>query len=166
MHLTLSVAGAFLILVGLAGAVVPLLPGIPMIFAGIWLIAGADHYQHVGSGWLIGLACVGGLGVILDLLAAALGAKRVGASQRAVWGALVGTLIGLFFGLPGLLLGPFVGALIGELSAGQSMQRSARVGIGAWFGLIFGTLAKLAASFMMVALFSFAWWLNRGNSAL
>ena len=164
MQLTLGIVGMLLILVGLAGAVVPLLPGIPLIFAGVWLIAGADHYQHVASGWLIGIACVGVLGVMLDLLAAALGAKRVGASPRAVWGALLGTLIGLFFGLPGLLFGPFVGALAGELSAGQSMQRSTRVGINAWIGLIFGTVAKLVASLVMVALFAFAWWLNRGTS--
>ena len=164
MQLTLGIVGTLFILVGLAGAVIPLLPGIPLIFAGVWLIAGADHYQHVSSGWLMGIACVGVLGVMLDLLAAALGAKRVGASPRAVWGALLGTLIGLFFGLPGLVFGPFVGALAGELLAGQSMQRSTRVGINTWIGLIFGTVAKLVTSIIMVVLFAFAWWLNRGSS--
>lgn len=162
MQLALTIFGAVLMVIGLLGAVLPLLPGIPLIFAGIWLIAGADHYQHLGSGWLIGIAGVGTFGVALDLLASALGAKRVGASPRAVWGAFIGTLIGLFFGLPGLLLGPFIGALAGELSAGQTMERSARVGVGAWLGLIFGTVAKLVASFVMVAMFALAWWLNRG----
>ena len=96
----------------------------------------------------------------MDLLAGALGAKRVGASSQAVWGAIAGTVIGLFCGLPGLLFGPFVGAVLGELSAGNSVLRSTHVGAGAWLGLIFGTLIKLVAALMMVALFGAVWWWN------
>ena len=152
---------ATLIALGLAGALVPALPGIPLIFAGIWLISGLDHYRHLGMWWLFGIAAVGAVGLALDLLAAALGAKRVGASAQAVWGALAGTLIGLFFGLPGLLLGPFFGALIGELVSGARILRSAHVGVSAWLGLLFGTIIKLAASLMMLALFGAGWWWNR-----
>jgi uncharacterized protein YqgC (DUF456 family) len=86
----------------------------------------------------------------------------MGASQQAVWGALIGTLIGLFFGIPGLLIGPFVGAVLGELSAGHSVLRSAHAGVSAWVGLMFGTIIKLVSSLMMVALFGAGWWLNRG----
>lgn len=150
-----------MILTGLAGAVVPLLPGIPLIFGGIWLAAAADHYQHVGPAWLIGIGSIAAVGLALDLTAAALGAQRVGASAQAVSGALLGTLIGLFFGIPGLIFGPFLGALMGELSAGGSLLRSTHVGMAAWIGLIFGTLIKLAASIMMVVLFAAAWWWNR-----
>jgi uncharacterized protein len=138
-----------------------MLPGIPLIFGGIWVAAAVDHYQHVGWGWLIGIGSIAAVGLVLDLTAAALGAKRVGASAQAVSGALIGTLIGLFLGIPGLIFGPFVGALIGELSAGSSVLRSTHVGVAAWIGLIFGTLIKLAASIMMVVLFAAAWWLNR-----
>jgi uncharacterized protein len=98
-----------------------MLPGIPLIFGGIWLTAAVDHYQHVGSGWLIGIGSIAAVGLVLDLTAAALGAKRVGASAQAVAGALIGTLVGLFFGIPGLILGPFLGALMGELSAGGGL---------------------------------------------
>jgi hypothetical protein len=133
-----------------------------LIFGGIWLIAGVDHYRHLGLWWLLGIASVGVVGLLMDLAAGALGAKRVGASPRAVWGALLGTVIGLFLGLPGLLLGPFVGALIGELSAGKSVLRSTHVGVSAWIGLIFGTIVKLVASLTMIALFGAAWWWNRG----
>src|SRR3984957_3482988 len=118
MHIVLDVIAVALILTGLFGAIVPGLPGIPLIFSGIWLAAGVDDYRHVGLGWLIGIAGVGAVGFTLDLLAGALGAKRAGASRQAVWGALAGTLIGLFFGLPGLILGPFLGAAAGELAAG------------------------------------------------
>jgi hypothetical protein len=145
----------------LAGAVVPMLPGIPLIFGGIWLAAAVDHYQHVGVGWLVGIGSIAAVGMVLDLTAAALGAKRIGASAQAISGALIGTLIGLFLGIPGLIFGPFVGALMGELAAGGSLQRSTHVGVAAWIGLIFGTLIKLAASIMMVVLFAAAWWWNR-----
>ena len=140
----------------------PVLPGIPLIFGGIWLIASVDHYRHVGLGWLLGIAVVGAIGLTLDLLAGALGVKRVGASKQAVCGALVGTVVGLPLGLPGLLLGPFVGAVLGELAAGKSVWRSTHVGVSAWIGLLFGTIIKLVSSLMMVALFGAGWWLNRG----
>jgi uncharacterized protein YqgC (DUF456 family) len=162
MHILLNALAAAVIVVGLVGAIVPVLPGIPLIFAGIWLIAGVDGYRHLGLGWLLGIAAVGAVGLVVDLLAGALGAKRMGASQQAVWGALIGTLIGLFFGIPGLLIGPFVGAVLGELSAGHSVLRSAHAGVSAWVGLMFGTIIKLVSSLMMVALFGAGWWLNRG----
>jgi uncharacterized protein YqgC (DUF456 family) len=161
LPIVLDIVATALIALGLAGAIVPAVPGIPLIFIGIWLIAGVDHYRHVGYGWLIGIATVGAVGVSIDLLAGVLGVKRVGASKLAVLGALLGTIIGLFLGLPGLLLGPFAGAVIGELVAGGSIQRSANVGLGAWLGLMFGTILKLAASLMMLALFAAAWWWNR-----
>ena len=155
--------GGALIIVGLAGAIVPAMPGIPLIFSGIWMIAAADGYHRLSGWWLFAIAAVGVIGVAVDLAAGALGAKRVGASKRAVIGALIGTLIGAFLGLPGLLVGPFAGAVIGELSAGSSLLRSADVGASAWLGLIFGTVIKLVASMMMVALGGIAWWLNRAT---
>lgn len=161
MNGLLYVIAAALILVGLAGAMVPALPGIPLIFGGIWLIAGVDHYHHLGRWWLLGIAFIGTIGLILDLLAGALGAKRAGASVQAVWGAVAGTGLGVFFGLPGLLLGPFIGAVLGEMAAGKSILRSAHVGMSAGLGLLFGTIIKLVSSLMMVALFAAGWWWNR-----
>jgi uncharacterized protein YqgC (DUF456 family) len=163
MRILLEVIAGALIALGLACAIVPAVPGIPLIFLGIWLIAGIDHYHHVGFWWLIVIAAVGALALGIDLLAGVLGVKRVGASKQAVLGALVGTLVGLFFGLPGLLLGPFLGAVMGELTAGSSVQRSTNVGIGAWLGLLFGTIIKLVSSLIMVALLGAAWWWNRGE---
>jgi len=161
IEIVLICLGTALIAAGLAGAIVPALPGIPLIFGGIWLLAGVDRYRHLGAGWLICIAAVGAVGLAIDLLAGVLGVKRVGASKQAVSGALLGTVIGLFFGLPGLLLGCFLGAVLGELAAGGNVPRSTRVGVGAWLGLIFGTMVKLVASVMMIALFGAAWWWNR-----
>jgi uncharacterized protein len=161
MDTLLYVIAALLVGAGLVGAVVPALPGIPLIFGGIWLIAHVDQYRHLGPWWLSGIALVGAVGLTIDLVAGALGARRVGASRRAVWGALLGTVVGLFFGLPGLLLGPFFGAVLGELAAGNSVLRSTHVGASAAIGLIFGTIIKLVASVTMVALFGAGWWWNR-----
>jgi uncharacterized protein YqgC (DUF456 family) len=156
MEIALYVLAVLLILGGLAGTVLPILPGIPMIFGGIWLVAALDGYQHLGAGWLLAIGVLGALGVLVDFVAAARGARRVGASARALWGASIGTVVGMFLGIPGLLLGPFVGALVGELSAGTSVLRSAHVGAGTWIGLLAGTLVKLVISFLMVGLFALA----------
>jgi len=150
------VLAAVLIVVGLAGAVVPALPGVPLVFGGMLLAAWADHFQHVGAITLsvLGALCV--IALLIDFVAGMLGARRVGASTRALWGATIGTFAGLFFGIPGLLLGPFIGAVVGELTAGSKVHKATHVGIGTWLGLLFGTLAKLALCFTMLGIFLLA----------
>ncbi|HSW12976.1 MAG TPA: DUF456 family protein [Solimonas sp.] len=145
--------------VGLAGAVLPMLPGVPMIFIGFWLAAWIDGYERVGAFTLVLLGLLVLLSVLVDFVAASLGAKRAGASPRAVSGALLGSIVGIFFGIPGLLLGPFVGAVLGELSAQRSAGQAARVGIATWLGFIFGTLAKLALACTMIGVFLLAYFI-------
>jgi len=139
--------------VGIAGTVLPMLPGVPMIFIGLWLGAWIDGYQRVGVFTLVLLGVLVALSLVIDFAASALGAKRVGASPRAISGAVIGSVIGLFFGLPGLLLGPFAGAVLGELSMQRSVGQATKVGIATWLGLLFGTLAKLALACTMVGVF-------------
>ena len=146
-------AAAVLIAVGIAGTVFPALPGVPIVFAGMWLAAWVDDYSHIGAGAVVLLGILAGLALVLDFIAGFLGARRVAATGRALWGATAGTIVGLFFGLPGLLLGPFIGALVGEASAGGTIRRSTHVGIATWVGLLFGTLAKIALSFTMLGIF-------------
>jgi len=160
MDMALYLLAAALIIGGLIGSVIPALPGLPMIFGGIWLTAAVDDYRHLGLWWLLIIGGLGTAGVVIEFIASTLGAKRVGASQLALWGASLGTLAGIFLGIPGLLLGPFIGALLGELASGTSVLRSAHVGVGTWIGLLFGTLMKLVISFMMVGLFGLAWLLG------
>ncbi|GAB2586361.1 DUF456 family protein [Dyella jejuensis] len=158
--IALYVLAIALILFGLIGTVLPALPGMPMIFGGIWLAAAVDGYRHIGSTWLIILGALAAFGVMMDFVAASLGAKRVGASSLAVWGASIGTVAGLFFSLPGLVLGPFIGALLGELVSGKSVLRSTHVGIGTWLGLLLGALVKLVLSIVIVALAAGVWLLH------
>jgi uncharacterized protein len=160
MDIALYLLAAALIVGGLIGAVLPSLPGIPMIYGGILLAAALDDYQHLSTTWLIILGVLAALGIAVDFIAASLGAKRVGASSAAIWGASIGTVVGMFFGLAGLILGPFIGAVLGELLSSKSVLRSAHVGISTWLGLLFGALVKLVLSVIMVALAAGVWLLH------
>ncbi|NLG76736.1 MAG: DUF456 domain-containing protein [Xanthomonadaceae bacterium] len=155
----LWVLAILLMIVGALGILLPALPGVPLIFAGMVLAASIDDFQRIG--WLT-LTVLGFLTVtafVVDFAASALGAKRVGASGRAVWGAVIGTLVGLFFGFVGLVLGPFIGAVIGEISVHGRLHQAGRVGVATWMGLIFGALFKLAIAFSMLGVFVFAYFL-------
>ena len=104
-----------LVLVGVAGTILPAIPGLPLVFAGMLLAAWAGDFQQIGGWTLLVLAILTLVSIGVDFLASAAGARRVGASRLAVIGALAGTLVGLFFGLVGVFAGPFVGAVVGEL---------------------------------------------------
>lgn len=148
-------------LAGLAGAVLPALPGVPLVFAGLWLGAWIDGYREVSGWWVVVFGVLTVLAMVVDFAATALGAKKVGASRQAIAGAMLGTVAGLFIGPPliGLLIGPFVGAVLGELSARGSFAHATNVGVATWMGLLFGTLAKLALSLAMVGIFVAAYFL-------
>jgi len=147
------VLATLIVIGGLAGTIVPALPGVPMVFAGLFLAAWAGDFVQVGWTTVAVLGVLTALAWLIDFLAAALGAKRLGASQRAFWGAAFGAFAGIFFGLPGIVLGPFVGAVVAELSAGRDIQQAGRAGYGAWLGIVLGTAAKLAIAFLMVGIF-------------
>jgi len=158
--LVFHVVAVILVIVGLAGTVLPILPGVAFIFLGLLLAAWADGFQRVGAVTLAILGLLTALAVATDFLASALGAKKLGASPRAVAGATLGALVGIFFGLPGLVLGPFVGAVAGELSANRPLLHAGKAGLGTWLGLLLGSVAKLTLAFLMVGVFATAWLLG------
>lgn len=147
------ILAALTVIAGLAGTVVPALPGVPLIFAGLVLAAWSTGFEPVGWGTLGILALLTAIAVIIDIMSAAFGAKRLGASPRAFWGATLGAVIGMFFGLAGILLGPFIGAVAAELAGGSSAHQAGRSGYGVWIGLVLGTAAKLAIAFLMLGIF-------------
>lgn len=153
------VAGA-LILIGLLGTVLPVLPGLPVMFAGMLLAAWADDFQRIG-GWTLGvLGLLLAISVAVDVLSSIFGAKRVGASNKALFGAGLGGFVGIFFGIPGLLAGPFLGAAIGEMAHGREWRDASKVGFGTWVGLALGAALKLALAFSMLAIFGLALWVD------
>lgn len=148
-----------LIVLGIAGNILPVLPGAPLVLAGLFLGAWADGFVHVGW-WTMGV--IGALTLLtmaLDFLAASLGAKGVGASTAAVWGAALGGIAGIFFGLWGVVLGPFVGAALGEYWHRRKILRAAHVGLATWVGLAVGAAGKVALCFIMVGVFFLDLWL-------
>lgn len=144
---------ALLMAAGIAGAVLPVLPGAALVMAGAVLGAWIDGFERVG-GWTLGLlAVLALLSWVLDYVAALLGAKKVGASRLALVGAAVGTVAGLMFGFVGVFVLPFVGAALGEYIARRDHQAAARVGIATGFGLVLALVAKVVIAFMMIGVF-------------
>jgi uncharacterized protein YqgC (DUF456 family) len=150
---------ALLIVAGMAGTVLPALPGIPLVFAGLVVGAWADDFERVGWVTLSVLGLLALASLAIDFAATAMGAKRVGATRKAILGAALGTLLGLFLGIPGLIVGPFIGAVVGEMLSHGEWRRATSAGVGTWVGLLFGTLAKIALAFAMLGVFVFAFFL-------
>ena len=144
---------ALLVVIGLAGTVLPVLPGVLLVFGGLFLGAWAEGFARVGAVGLTVIGILAALAFVADFVASLLGARRVGASARALLGASLGGLIGLFFGVPGLLLGPFLGAVLGELWARGGLAQAGKVGIGTWVGLLVAAIAKDVIAFAMIATF-------------
>ncbi len=144
------------VVAGLAGTVVPALPGVPLVFLGLFIGAWIGDFQAIGWTTLGILAFLAVIAWVVDFLAGAAGARYLGASSRAFWGATIGAVAGIFFGVVGMLLGPFIGAVLGELSGGSNMVQSGRAGLGAWIGMVLATAVKLAIAFMMIGIFVFS----------
>lgn len=159
-EVVLYALAAALVLVGIAGTILPALPGVGLVFTGMLLAAWVGDFQQIGWPTLIVLGVLTALALVVDFIAGVMGAKRLGASQWALWGAALGTLAGLMFFPIGLVVGPFAGALIGELLAGGTLRKATSVGLGAWLGFIFGTIAKIALCFAMLGIFAGVWLLG------
>ena len=158
MSVLLWIIGVALVVIGIAGIVFPALPGTVLIFAGLLMTAWANDFTRVGPWTLVVIALIGAASYAVDFVAAALGARHVGASRSAVAGAALGTLLGIPFGLPGVLLGPLVGAVLGELSVNRELGRAAGVGLAAWIGFLIGTVVKVALAFLMIGVYLIAFW--------
>lgn len=161
-----------LMVVGVAGAILPVLPGTILVLAGALLGAWIDGFSRV-SGWSVGVIAV--LAVVAwatDYVAALLGAKKAGASAAAVAGAAIGTVLGIFSGFVGLLFMPLAGAMAGEYwhqhrrnggftQPGEHVlagQQAARVGLATWIGQLLGTVVKVVLVFLMIGVFVVAYW--------
>jgi len=150
-----------LILLGVAGTVLPAVPGATLVFGGIVLAAWIDGFARIPVWVIVILGLMTAVTWVVDYAAAALGAKRAGASKLALFGALAGTVAGVFSGLWGLLFMPLAGAAIGEYVAQRDLRRAGKVGVATWIGLLLGTAVKVAIVFAMIGIFVFALLLQR-----
>lgn len=153
MTLLLWILAVVLVIVGLVGVVMPALPGHMLILAGLVLGAWADGFARVGAPTLVVIGVLALASYGIEFVAAALGARRLGASARAMTGAALGTLLGLFMGLPGVIVGPFLGAVLGELTAHGDLVKAGKAGVAAWIGFAVGAAVKVGVAFVMIAIF-------------
>jgi len=151
------VGAALLMLAGLAGSVIPSLPGPPLVFAGVLVFALVTGFEPVGWVVVLVLGVLAAVSQLLDYLASALGAKRFGGTAWGAWGSVLGGLAGLLFGsLPGMIAGIFLGAFALELLFGnRDPVRALKVGGGGLLGFLGGTLMKVVFSLLMIGLFLF-----------
>jgi len=153
MDIALWILAVLMIIAGVAGTVLPWLPGVVLVLAGVALAAWIDDFARI-SGWTVGvLAVLTGLAVLIDYLAGVAGARRAGASRLALAGAAIGTVAGVFTGLWGLVFMPLAGAAIGEYLALKDLYRAGRVGLATWLGMIVGGALKVAIALVMVGIF-------------
>ena len=145
MDLTLLILAGVLLVLGLLGAVLPVLPGLPFSYAGL-LVFWFSSYSELSVQFVVIWGIVVAVLQILDYVLPALGARWLGGSKWGTWGSVIGLLVGMFFGIAGIVVGPFVGAVVGELINGAKGDVALKAGLGSFMGLLVGTFAKLVVS--------------------
>ena len=147
-----------LVLIGISGAFLPVIPGVPLVFAGLLLGAWLDDFSRVTTMAMIVIGLLAIAGFFVDLLASVFTVKSVRASRQAVIGTLLGGLVGILGGIPGLILGTIIGAVVGEVMAQQSLGQATKVGVAAGPGFILAVALKLAIALLMIAIFAWAYY--------
>ncbi|MCL7713802.1 DUF456 domain-containing protein [Stenotrophomonas mori] len=155
----LYLLAGLLVVAGIAGVVLPAIPGVPLVFLGLLLAAWGEGFNRVGVVTLVVLGVLTVISLIVDVLSTTLGAQRLGASRLALAGSVLGTLVGLFFMPIGLFAGPFAGAMLGEFLHGRRLGHATKVGFGTWLGIVLGVALKLGLALAMLAVFALAWFL-------
>lgn len=149
------IATIFLILLGLAGTIIPVLPGAGLIFTGALLYSFFTDFQKVEIFTLVILGAVALLSYIFEYLASAYGAKKIGSTKYGVWGSLIFGILGMMVGnIFGLVIGIFLGAIISELIfAGKGISHSLKVGLGSVLGFLGGVAMKAIFGIAMAIIF-------------
>lgn len=148
---------ALLVLVGLAGILLPMLPGVPLLFGGLLLGAWIDGFTRVGTIAVVAIGVIAVLAWLVDLVSSLITTKSAGASRQAMIGTVIGGLVGIIAGLPGIILGTVLGAIIGEIMASRNAQRAGKVGIAAGMGFVLALVVKLILAMAMLGIFAYAY---------
>lgn len=141
-------------LIGVAGVIVPIIPGLPLIWTAMAIFGYFTGYAYLSGEFLVYSGIAVAVIWILQHFVQVYGAKRWGASRWGMFGAFVGMVVGLFVGsLAGVIIGPLVGAVVAELLVGKSLAVSLKAGGGTFIGFIFGAVVQLIVSFVLIGIF-------------
>ncbi len=145
----LLVLGVLLMLAGIAGSILPFLPGPPLCYIAL-LIQQLQTEPPYSTKFLLIWAAITVVVTVLDYVIPVYGTRKYGGSRYGMWGCVVGLFAGLWLGPIGIIVGPFVGALVGELIANRTSDDALRAAFGSFLGFLAGTLLKLIACGIMV----------------
>jgi uncharacterized protein YqgC (DUF456 family) len=156
------IVAIMLVVIGIAGTVLPLLPGVPLVFAGLLLAASIDGFAKVSILTMVIIGVIASLAWAVDFVASIATAKKVGASKYALWGAGIGAVLGIAGGIVGLIIGPAIGAIVGELISHKNTSKEATtkattVGIAAGLGFVLALAIKIVLVLTMLAVFAYAY---------
>ena len=149
MDILLIILSGIFLVIGLLGAVIPILPCLPFSYIGLLLLHFSSKVEFSLIFLIVWLVIIIIL-QILDNVLPAWGAKRFGGSRWGVWGSFIGLFVGMFFGPIGIFAGPFVGAIVGELLYGKKSEEAIKAGFGTFVGLFVNTIAKIIVSGMFI----------------
>nr|WP_298994756.1 DUF456 domain-containing protein [uncultured Allomuricauda sp.] len=155
MDIVLLVLGFVLMLIGILGSFLPVLPGPPLSWVGLLLLYLTKSVPD--DWWLLGITLVIALTVtVLDYVIPAAGTKKFGGSKAGMWGSIIGLLVAIFFpilGPFGIIIWPFVGALVGELSNKSDNKTALKAAFGSFVGFLTGTFLKFLIAVIYFGLF-------------
>lgn len=158
MDTFLIITGIILLILGIAGCIIPFIPGPPLAYGSLILLQ-ISKYKPFTEEFLIAWALLTAAVLLADYYIPIWGTKKFGGTKAGVWGATIGLIIGMFFFPPfGLLIGPFIGAFAGEILNNQDSTKALRSAFGSFIGFVAGTLMKLGISIVMGYFFFTAIW--------
>ena len=143
------VLGILLVITGIAGSLLPVLPGPPIAYAGL-LVQLFREPDPFSAKFLIIWAIVVIISLVLDYFIPIWGTKKFGGTRYGVWGCAIGFLLAFWMGPWGIVVGPFLGAFLGEMIGGQSSGKSFKAALGSFIGFLFGSFLKLVICFFML----------------
>jgi uncharacterized protein len=141
--------GIILVLIGIAGSILPLLPGPPIAYAGV-LIQQLRDPNPFSPRFLWIWAGIVVVSLVLDYIIPAWGTKKFGGTRYGVWGCTLGFILAFWMGPWGVIIGPFLGAFAGEMIAGQNSRKSFKAAVGSFVGFLLGSLLKMTICFMLL----------------
>jgi uncharacterized protein YqgC (DUF456 family) len=149
MDIVIVILGALLVVVGLLGTFIPMLPGTPISYAGLLLLLLIPGCTLTWKFFLVwGIIVV--VLQVLNYVILIWGVNKFGGTKYGEWGSVIGVIVGLFAGPLGIIIGPFLGAVIGELIGGMTFKMSLKAGFGSFIGTFVGMVLGIVVAAILM----------------